>query len=99
MLKIDLILKLLHDMFHQPCDMPEDSREDTLSISVDHEVTPATKTLPTDYTIVNSRVRAKESVNIPIDPRMSEEKRVAISYLNFGYGVRILRDYINDPSM
>lgn len=30
---------------------------------------------------------------------MPEEKRVAISYLNFGYGVRILRDYIKDPSM
>lgn len=100
MLKIDLIVKVLHDMFHLPCDIaPEDSREDTLSISVDHEVSPNTKSIPTDYTIVNSRVRAKESVNIPIDPRMSEEKRVAISYLNFGYGVRILRDYINDPSM
>lgn len=96
-LRIDLIVRILHDMFHTQCRKQIENPSEPAAPEV--ESYPNTKYSITDYSVINSSVRARESINMPIDPRMNEEKRVALSYLNFGYGVRILRDVINDPSM
>lgn len=72
-LNIGLIVKVLHEFYHQPCNnKSEQNREENTSISAENEAISTSKSMGVDYSVVNSRVRAKEAVNIPIDPRMSE---------------------------